>query len=200
MQQLLSRASKVPGLLERFDAIKDSLKIASFVVVERLWRDFQDTMESLYDWELSQWSQNPSALSWARHSKRIVALSDAKDIWFLNLMVANSLTHCWAFMIIVKTHLSVLGTALDARGRANKRSILHPRERSLVSLAGMICDSMTYLLQPEMKLYGPGSAVFTITTAVKVFKSNADQYSARLLHCQQISAQLAALGIRLPEV
>jgi hypothetical protein len=205
MQQLLNQASKMPGLLERFDSVKGSLERVDLVVIEKLWQDFRNIIESLREWESTQSSQAPSPLFWSRPNHRTSTSTDATDIWFLNLMVANSLTHYWAFEIIAKSHLSVLETALTAREEDNSQRTPSPpfdsvAEISVATLAGRICDSITYLLQPEMKLYGPGSTFFTLFTAFQVFRRERDNYSAQILRCQQITAQLAALGIHSPRV
>lgn len=201
MQQLLSNASKIPSLLERFDVITGSGRQADLVVIETLWQDFRNTLESLQAWESAQYLQAPSPLFWTRLTPKALAPSDAKDLWFLNLMVANSLTHCWAFKIIIKSHLDMLGRALAARNEEDSQRTLHllfetNTEPSVAALAGMICDSITYLLQPEMKLYGPTSSFFTLHTAIQVFKGDPDLYSAQILRCQQIVTYLAALGIQ----
>ncbi|KAH7080607.1 hypothetical protein BKA63DRAFT_506770 [Paraphoma chrysanthemicola] len=198
MQQLLNRASKIPGLLEKFDSINGSLERANYAAIEKLRQDFRDIIENLQEWESSQWSQAP--LWWWRPNHNTSTSPDAKDLWFPNLMAANSLTHYWAFMIVVKSHLSVLETALTAREGGNPRRSSSPpsdsvTEISVATLAGRICDSITYLLQPEMKLYGPGSSFFTLFTAFQVFRSDRDRYSVQILRCKKITAQLAARGL-----
>lgn len=204
MQQLLSKASKIPSLLERFDVIRGSVDQADFLAIEDLRLGLRDTLEGLEEWESAQWSQAPSPLSWMKRTQKPSAPSE-KDLWFLNLTVANSLTYCWAFKIIAKSHLIMLSNAPAARNEEHLQLTLHPSfdsntEPSVVTLAEMICDSMTYLLQPEMKLYGPTSTFFTLHTAIQVFKRNPDGYSAQILRCQKIVAQLAALGIQPPKV
>jgi len=205
MHQLLSKASKIPSLLERFDIIRGSVDQADFLAIENLRQGLRDTLEGLQEWESAQWSQAPSPLSWMKGTPKPSEPSGVKDLWFLNLTVANSLTYCWAFKIIAKSHLVMLGNAPAARNEDDIQLTLHPSfdsstEPSVVTLAEMICDSMTYLLQPEMKLYGPTSTFFTLQTAIQVFKGNPDGYSAQILRCQKIVAQLAALGIQPPKV
>jgi hypothetical protein len=205
MQQLLSQASKLPSLLERFDIISGSVEQTDCVAIGKLWQDFRNLMEKLQEWESAQWEQASSPLFWVRPTQTSSAPSDAKDLWFLNLMVANSLTHCWAFKIIAKSHLDELGTTLAALDGDNSQgtldlSFISDIETPVATLAAMICDSMAYLLQPEMKLYGPSSTFFTLRAAIQVFKGYPDRYSTQILRCQQIVAQLAALGIEPPRL
>lgn len=205
VQQLLSEASKIPSLLERFDIVTGSGGQADYVAIEMLWQDFRNTLESLQAWESTQCSQAPSPLFWTTLTPKASAPSDAKDLWFLNLMVANSLTHYWAFKIITRSHLDMLGVALAARNEKHLQRTLHlpiecNTQPSVATLAEMICDSMTYLMQPEMKLYGPTSTFFTLHTAIQVFKGNPDGYSAQISRCQQVVTQLAALGLQPPTV
>lgn len=205
MQQLLNKASKIPGLLERFDIMRGSVNQVDIVATEKLRQDFQDTLESLQRWESDQRSQASSPLLCTKPISRTSAPPDAKDLWFVNLMVANSLTYCWAFEIIARSHLGMLGTSLVVRHKEDSQPALCPSfepdaKISVANLAEMICDSMTYLMQPEMKLYGPTSTFFTLRTAIQVFKGDPDEYSVQISRCQQIVAQLAALGLRPPTV
>jgi hypothetical protein len=57
---------------------------------------------------------------------------------------------------------------------------------------------MPYFMQPEMKIYGPGSTFFTFFTAMEALKSNKDQCAIQLIRCEQILDRLAKIGIHFP--
>ncbi|KAH7009152.1 hypothetical protein B0J12DRAFT_691816 [Macrophomina phaseolina] len=190
MQLLLNKASELPALLERYYDMVDLKEVSNIVAVERLRKDFRNILKSFREWELMLHSEAPSPVFWSKPNPGNSSSSDVDVLWFPNIMTANSLTHCWAFEIIAKRHLSMLGGAIStAEG-----------EKSVAALAEMICDSMPYLMQPDMKLYGPGSAFFTFPTAIQIFQSEPDHYSFQLSRCQQILDRLASIGFHFPRI
>jgi hypothetical protein len=203
MQLLLNKACELPALLERYYNLGNLLEVSNFTAVDRLWEDFRNILSSLREWRLMLDSQAHSSLVWSRPDPGNLSPSAVNVLWFPNLMTAISLTHYWAFEITVRTHLSVLGKAVTTiKGCVQKVSLQtlseSNNEGSVAALAEMICSSMSYLLQPEMKLYGPGSAFFTLPTAIQVFQSEQDHCSFQLSRCQQIIDRLASMRIYFP--
>ena len=205
MQQLLNKASKLPSLLQRFDIIKSSAEQVDFVAIKKLWQDFQILAIGLQNWESSQWNDASSPLFWVKPTQDFFARPGLQDLWLPNLMVANSLTHCWAFRIIAISQLDEFrDTIADLHGHNSQRALdldlKSVTETPVATLAARICNSMAYLFQSEMKLYGPSSTFFTLSTAIRVFKRNPDNHSAQILRCQKIVARLDALGLQSPVV
>jgi hypothetical protein len=203
MQLLLTKASELPALLERFHNMGDLSKTSEFASVEQLWKDFQTILSRLGEWELTLHSQESSPSLWWRHTPKNSSHPDASVLWFPNIMTASCLTQSWAFEIIIRKHLRLLGKAIATTTGSAQQPCMHNLTESfskkrIVALAEMICDSMPYLMQPEMKLYGPGSAFFAFTTAVQVFQSEREQYSVRLGRCQRIVDRLTKIGIHFP--
>ncbi|KAH7123756.1 hypothetical protein B0J11DRAFT_529811 [Dendryphion nanum] len=203
MQMLLNKATELPALLERYYSIGDALDTSNFVVVEQLWNDFRKALVKLQEWESLVNTQAPFPLYWSRPNPESLSPSDRSVFWFRNIMTANSMTHYWAFQIIIRTHLETLGRAFVATNTSSKQAPMQApsesrRSNSVAALAEMISDSMLYFMQPEMKLYGPGSTFFTLPTAIKVFQSERDHYKLQLSRCQQIIDRLASIGIYFP--
>lgn len=199
MQLLLNKASELPALLERYDDKGNPSEASNFAAVERLWNDFRNFLRDLREWELMLDSQVPSRLVWSRPNPRTTS-SNVNVFWFPDIMTANSLTHFWAFQIIARTHLSILGRTMMTKTGYCQQEPFHTfcesdDEKSTAALAEKICDSMPYLMQPEMRLYGPASAFFTFPTAIQVFQSEQERYSSQLLRCQQIIERLASMRI-----
>ena len=198
MQLLLNKASELPALLQRYDRIVHPGGVASIVAVEELCRDFRKIIKSFRDWELMLLSEAPSPVVWSTRDPENLVFSDTDVLWFPDIMTANTLTHCWAFEIIAKRHLGMLGGAVSTMQTNSRQdsswALSKSSERTIGLLAEMICDSMPYLMQPEMKLYGPGSAHFTFPTAIQVFRSEPDRYSAQLSRCQCIIGRLVSKG------
>lgn len=203
MQLLLNEACKLPALLERYYGICNFSDASNHDAVERLWSDFRAILRNLQKWERKFYSQASHPLVWSRPDPETSLSSGAKVLWFPNIMTANSLTHYWAFKIIVRTHLSVLhGIVFTTKGHDPQKSV-HTcpellNDMSLLTLADMICDSTSYMMQPEMKLHGLGSTFFTLPTAFRVFESEESQGSTRLARRQQIIDRLASRGVHFP--
>ena len=150
-------------------------------------------------------SEAPSPVFWSKPDPGNSSSSEVDVLWFPNIMTANSLTHCWAFEIIARRHLTMLGGAISTAKGYGQPAYLRTlskssSEESVVALAEMICDSMPYLMQPDMKLYGPASAFFTLPTAIQVFQSETDHHSSQLSRCQQILHRLASIGFHFPRI
>ena len=174
----------------------------------KLRNDFQDFTKSLWRWECDLRSEKQLPLYWFRPTCTEYTLATRNIIWYPNIMTANSLTYCWAFEIIAKTQLAILeslmpkeqGHGSDFHDNCTDRyAPIKPREqRSIAVLAEMICNSMPFLLQPEFKLYGPGSAFFTLPTAMRVFQNDTERYSPQIVRCQGILDHLASIGVSFP--
>lgn len=203
MQLLLNKATQLPALLERHVELGELSGISNIVETQQLRTDFLNMIRSLEEWETSAQAQAQSPLFWSEPDSEYTEASYGNSLWFANLLVASSLTLCWALQIIARTYLNELDEATvaikDYAYKANpQRSCSHISHNTVFSLAEMICDSMPYFLQPELKVYGPGSTFFTFSTAIKVFKNNEIHCASQLSRCQQILARLASIGIHFP--
>jgi hypothetical protein len=205
LQRLLNQAVKLPSLLNRHDSIANLSDPMNFAAIAQLKNAFQKFIKGLWTWEVESEVQACRPLFWHRQPEHLSPPA-TNILWYPNIMTANSLTYCWAFEIIARVQLLVLDkaaakTTQDPNSHTLSEPSIEPRHgRSVLSLAGMICDSMLYLMQPEFKLYGPGSAFFTLPTAVKVFQSDPDRFSAQLSRCQGIIDQLAGIGVFFPRI
>ncbi|CAN9455990.1 unnamed protein product [Alternaria sp. RS040] len=205
MQLLLNKATQLPALLERFDGLGDRSEPSNVVAMQRLRDDVLYMIKSLKDWELSSKTQAKFSLVWPKPDSPEAESSDRKALWFANVLVASSLTHCWAFEIVARQHLDDIEESIAEIKGCNVKAV--PRRSDCASdedenpvsiLAEKICDSMPYFLQPELKLYGPASTFFTFLTAMKVFKHKKTYCASRLSRCQQVIDRLASIGIHFP--
>lgn len=203
MQLLLNKATQLPTLLERFDSLGDRSIPSNVIAMQRLRDDFLYMIKSLKDWELSSKAQAKFSLAWP--DSLDAESSDRKPLWFANVLVASSLTHCWAFEIVARQHLNDIEESIAEIKGCNVKAVLRRSdsasdedENPVSILAEKICDSMPYFLQPELKLYGPASTFFTFLTAMKVFKHKKTYCASRLSRCQQVIDRLASIGIHFP--
>jgi hypothetical protein len=195
----MNKACELPALLEAYDNIDCLSDVSNLDTVERLASDFRATLTKFREWYRTLHSQASSPLVWLKSDPETWLLSNAKALWFPDMTMANSLTHYWAFEIIVRMHLDILDDAISTtKGFASLEEAPLSAEvlskTSLVTLADMICDSIPYLLQPGMKLHGLGSAFFILPLALRVYKNEQNLSSSRLACCQRVSDLLASRG------
>lgn len=211
LQRLINQAVKLPALLSRFDKLGQLASPSSYALTTQLRNDFRDFIESLWKWESCLRSEESPPLYWVRPTHTRSHLETTKILWYPNIMTANSLTYCWAFEIIARRQLAILETPTTGihiiqglgSGFLDSRIDLHipiesREQRPVGVLAEMICDSVPYLLQPKFKLYGPGSAFFTLPTAMRVFQDEPNLYSSQIVRCQSIIDHLASMGVFFP--
>jgi hypothetical protein len=200
MQLLLNIACKLPALLEKYNDIGDLLDAVNFDAVECLSNDFHGILTSLQEWEHNLQVQSSHPLVWSKREPNVSSSSSKNSLWFPNMMVANSLTHYWALEIVIRMHLSTLDVIIStAKGHGPQTHMGTSNEtvkgKSLLTLADLICDSISYFLQPKMKLHGLVSALFTLPTALRAYGREQNLSSSRLSRCQQMTDLLASRGV-----
>jgi hypothetical protein len=205
MQSLLNEASQLPALLERYADSEDLTETSNFTTLQHLYKDVDHLLQRLEDWEIAAARQSSSPLYWRMFDSTDGSAPGTYALWFSDIMTANSLTYCWAFKIIVLTHLELIcGAMKPTRGCGHQTCEQHLSEpspqRTNIKLAEMICNSMPYLMQPEMKLWGPASAYFTFTTAIRVFQKNKKHCTFQLSCCQRLTDRLAEMRIYFPGI
>ncbi|KAH7072310.1 hypothetical protein BKA63DRAFT_517269 [Paraphoma chrysanthemicola] len=204
MQSLLSKAACLPALLERCTDLGISVDVVDPAALEHVMIDLITVQKGFQTWESTARSKSSSPLSWKRLDADQHFARDENDLWFPDVMTANSLMYCWAFEIVVLKHLSFLSKIFEAKEPSGKLTCVKFTSRTLlrhksVELAEMICDSMAYAMQPDMKLWGPASAFFTFRTALWTFNDNKADCRSQLLRCQRIVDELAKRRIIFPE-
>lgn len=176
VQALMSEGAIIPSILERMDsegviaAAKEAL--AAFeAVLDRLntWAD---------DFLSSACASSP--LLWFQPS----AESERKHIFFRDITAASALTHFWAFKVICLRNIDRLKAACPHSGSSHA----HETEgfEETVQLSVMICQSIEYLMQDRMKLFGPTSVTLPLRTAYETFEVGGHQTEEELKWCRSI--------------
>ncbi|KZL76342.1 C6 zinc finger domain protein, partial [Colletotrichum tofieldiae] len=167
IQELMNEASRVPSILEKLDNCQ-----ATNSVTESVARDTASQLTEILDrFELCYRSTQVSskgALWWTSYGYGV----DDISIIYPNITVANYLTHFWAFWIVCVTQIRQLtaqfpglidhDTLVNGRGRALASE--HIRQKCL-KLSRQIFQSVNYLLQEDMKIYGIASASYPLQIA-----------------------------------
>ncbi|KAL7936521.1 hypothetical protein V8C35DRAFT_295733 [Trichoderma chlorosporum] len=199
MQSLLDQIAGLPSLLQRLDAISKSSRAAQHEEIITLYKDFDAQMLRLEDWEAALKTSTNSRLLWWP-----IALSSDDDTVFpisydfTNILVANTMSHYWSFLLVIQISISTLLTIsneerVDIAYPLKQRPIISHEQR--VVLAKDICQSMRYHLQPEMGLYGPAATLYPINIALQIFKRENKINEATW--CKDFISRLERMGILL---
>ncbi|KAK3902462.1 P-loop containing nucleoside triphosphate hydrolase protein [Staphylotrichum tortipilum] len=179
VQALMSEAVAIPGILERMDAEGGRVDADA----EALQR-FEVVLGRLDAWAAGFHSLAlPSCpLFWFQPPG-----DDGRHkIWFQDITAANALTHYWAFRVICLRNIARLrASSLESP----KTGFLEEAKR----LSVMICQSIEYLMQDRMKLFGPTSVALPLRTAHETFQSGVDQSASELQWCRAILADFPAI-------
>lgn len=189
MQQLINVSLVLPSLLERVDHLTEMSSALQNSEVSDLWHSFLHLFSRLEIWEESlhgQWMWSQPFSSDSRPSLL------GADIWFTDITKANFYMHLWAFQIICILELNHLADVHTAC-----RSWILPKGFANIQEASRkIYRSMKYLLQDEMRLFGPASAMLPLQTAYKVFSADKCKYTCELEYLRRIVDCLVEKGLR----
>lgn len=155
MQQLLSEAISVPSVLQRFDLLQS--RTSPLVNESKALKNaLKTTLHRLLAWEEGYKSTLMQPLYWAL----TVGIPDCQQtcLWFRDVTVANALTHYWALTAICFIHIQELRLVTEDHviDDTQRQQYLEPITK--------ICQSIPYLFQENLKLYGPSSAAFLLST------------------------------------
>lgn len=183
VQELISEAAVIPSILERLDKAGPSGGVAAETLHE-----FEAALTRLDAWADAFQSSAPSPIYRLEPSG-----GDGRArIWFQSITTANALTHFWAFKVICLGNIHKLRDAgLDA---SNERKAAQFGE--IRHLSVMICQSIEYLMQERMRLFGPTSVALPLRTAYEAFEAEGDQCCEELEWCKGIFAGILDRGHR----
>ncbi|KAK2755517.1 hypothetical protein FQN54_006457 [Arachnomyces sp. PD_36] len=208
MQSLLSQIAIIPGLLQRSDRLLDPHCEGTDSEARTVFGTFIATLSSLEQWEIALRRNSSTPCYWTctRDSRSLGSLlgkcNDA--IWFPNVTMANVYTHLWTFRILCVAELDKIVTRFPCL--VFEDSILSDYFQPTlileekVKLSRKICSSMEYLMQDEMKLFGPASTFFPLQTAYQIFTRNEFQQRDDRFRIESIVARLVEKGLRLAPV
>ncbi|EAQ89375.1 predicted protein [Chaetomium globosum CBS 148.51] len=183
VQSLMSEAAAIPSILERIDAEGDG-------AAEETLPAFEAALDRLDAWADGFCSSAPesSPMFWIRPSED----AERSSIWFRNITVANALTHFWAFKVICLRNIDELRTS-RAHPNSNQGTEMAYFEE-VKRLSVMICQSIEYLMQDRMKLFGPQSVPMPLHTAHEAFEAGVDRSRDELSWCREILKDLKNRG------
>ena len=155
MQQLLNEAIPIPSILQRFDLLQSRTSPLENES-KALKNVLKTTLHRLLAWEEGYKKSLMRPLYWAH----TVGIPERQQtcLWFRHLTVANALTHYWALTAICFIHIQELRlvTEVDVIDDTQRQQYLEPITK--------ICQSIPYLFQESLNLFGPSSAAFLLST------------------------------------
>ncbi|KXX76123.1 hypothetical protein MMYC01_206304 [Madurella mycetomatis] len=175
VQALMSEAAVIPSILERLDKTGPSGGVAA-----EMLHEFEAALSRLDAWADAFQSSTPFPIYRLAPSVG----NGRQHIWFQSITSANALTHFWAFKVICLGNIRRLKDAgMDS---SNERKAAQFGE--IRHLSVMICQSIEYLMQERMRLFGPTSVALPLRTAYDAFEAEADQCYEELEWCKGIFA------------
>ena len=166
LQSLLSVAARIPGILERIDALSGGPSHNATETAKERITELAESRAHLEDWHSAYLRSTSSPLYW-----RQTAESDNEGkrelLWYRDLSTANVFTYFWAFQLICLTSTQSLlekYPSLDRPVLSIVNNVLGPRDLC-IKLSIQIYQSMEYVLRDDFMLYGVSSASFPLQTA-----------------------------------
>jgi hypothetical protein len=179
---LMSEAAAIPSILEKLDG--DGSADGNKTALD----EFNAVLCRLDSWVAAfQSSANPP-LFWYKPSGEV----GRQHIWFQSITAANAMTHLWAFRAICFRNIDRLTTSYPPMGSDNPREATHSEDTKRLSV--MICQSIEYLMQDRMKLFGPTSVILPLRTAYETFEAGGLETKEELNWCKGIVANILSEG------
>ncbi len=180
----MSDAAEIPAILEKMDA--DGAGAVSGEALRR----FETVLGRLDAWSDSFRSSVPAS---SLHFWFLPSGDGRRQrIWFRDITAASALTHLWAFRAICLANIDRLRRLCDPEAANGAAKTEHFEEAK--SLSVMICQSIEYLMQDKMKLFGPTSVSLPLQTAYEIFEAGGQQSAEELDWCKEILADIHKRG------
>lgn len=200
MQTLLSHTACIPSLLQQTDMVLASSRNASLDQATALCTNYLELSSAMRKWEqLLQFHYPGSLWHLPSFSKPGPSLPPGRSIWFSDITMANIYTHLWTFRIICAIEFDRLFSLYPsadlhcsvAHNIFSSQDIQGHNE----TLAGIICCCMEYLIQGDLKLFGPLSAMLPLQTAYKVYIMDRQRNSLHIAYIGSVVERLVKKGI-----
>jgi hypothetical protein len=198
MQCLITETAALPTLLRQTDQLLMSASETNHV--RELCNAYLEILSRLESWEAS-FRDTTSPQFWTcstNPSSRAPAPLDL-CLWFPNITMANVYTHLWSFRIICVSEVSQLVSLFPSVGWCDSRmSTFIPDNcwEFLRSLSLQICSSMEYLMQDDLRLFGPMSSMLPLRTAYKVLIGDKNGQNQHIAYIKKLVEWLVGKRIR----
>lgn len=197
IQALLSDAAVLPSIMEAVDNLPILPWYAAVMKAHQLKAKLDDVSRRLSRWNI-RFGKDINDLPSPGPHIDIVNCRDSKTthFWFPSLIAANVHTHMWAFQIVCLVELEKLVPYLPGERAVSTPGEDHEgSDTDTFSLATKICQCMEYLLQDELKLFGPAAALFPLNIAYEVLSKDREGNKEQIDRCWQFFDKIRNRGI-----
>ena len=164
-QQLYSEIATLSLILCQIDSLDSDSSIGNEIAAGELIQTLLEAWRRLCNWE----SDLGNKIDFLGPRPITASQNSLSSTWFSTISEANGMTHCWSARVICLLEIDKLLQRLPKHTIIRKELPLDiPADGN--RLVSLICASMEYLLQDEMKLFGPASAIFPAQIAHAWFK------------------------------
>ncbi|KAJ6044344.1 hypothetical protein N7499_006848 [Penicillium canescens] len=200
MQQLINLVAKLPFLLEEADRFIRTPCETESAQVSKLWDDYIELLLQLERWEEALNCERPGFWAQSSHSTLRIPSPPGTPLWFTNITMANFWAHMWAFQVICAVELGRLEASFQNWGsqpfKQGRFFCSEDSQRNIQSISRKICLGMEYLVQDDMKLFGPASAILPLETAYKVFNKDNQSSMREMMYIERIVDCLVEKGLQ----
>jgi hypothetical protein len=184
MQTLFGKVVHVPALLEEIDNVTahpDTIPVYKVLEIRaKLELVLHNLTERKSEGELS-----------------LTSCPSPQNFRFPSLLAANVNTHVWAFQIVCLREINRIDEYLSRHTDPSSIDKNNPANITLTNAGGLavnICRSIDFLLQDELKLYGPASALFPLKIAFDLLNQDAVANAVWIARCEELVERLDQRG------
>lgn len=207
MQSLLNEVVILPALLHQSDCILGGLAQADLSDISKIPGSIANVLIRLDEWETALRTGDQPCYWRCDYVSQEVESRTSDDthlrfFWYPNVTMANAFTHLWAFRIVCLCELKRFITHFS--GHDQEKPIWIGQlsmnnddiQAQTTAFAKNISLSMVYLLQEEMRLFGPASTILPLRMAYQVYKSLGCGQQANIAYLEGIVDELDQKGLR----
>jgi len=204
LQELMGEAAGIPAVLESLDQAGTMPRASGISIAKSSLRQLVAVLENLESWKggfHSRFFKTPMFGSTLVGSK---SDSEWPNLYFQSITDANVATHFWAFRVIcLATIEQVAAQYPEAEFDRQILAALMPGSNTvqeMIQLSTHICQSMAYLMQEEMKLFGPSSILLPLRVAYDTFLAGQAHTAKQLAWCRSFLTDTIESGYRFVPV
>jgi hypothetical protein len=197
LQELFSRALAIPPILDKLDEAKAAERDLAIAVAKDSVEGLVTVLDELDEWRSKFYDQEVNEPGFGSTSVDRPG-PEPPSIWYKSITDCNSATHFWACRALCLVAIGELKTkypevTFDLESVATRvpgGNLLQETRR----LAMWICQSAEYVLQDEMKMFGPGSVLLPVRVAHDIFLAGGAETEKQLGWCGSILQNAKSKG------
>ncbi|KAH1287576.1 hypothetical protein KXW42_001435 [Aspergillus fumigatus] len=203
MQDFLSEVAIIPNYLHAVDQLMVNPGDGSAENATEVCFAFVEWVNRLEQWEQMVEREEGGTYEKSSEGEQAAQLIDpgitGHTLWFPSVTIANVLTHLWAIHIVCLKEIDKLRATFSSNVEPcipAKFCSVEYQQTQVLTLSKRICHSMEYLLQDELKLFGPASTAFPLKVAHDSFRECGTTQEGYIKFVNSIVSRLDAKGLR----